>query len=713
MHHQSIFLMAITMTLTHPALSAESAINYPPTRIQPVTDTLHGKTLVDSYRWLEGDAQGRLTDEVIAWTDAQNALTRQVLDHLPGRAALESRLTELMEVGYIGAPAMRGDRYFYRQRSGKQNQSVVMMRQSVDGQPRLLLDPNTLDADGLLTVSWTSPSHDGALLAFGVYTAGDENSVCHILDVESGQWLADEIPGKVGSVDWLPDGSGFVYRCLADLNDPYSGRIKLHRVGRHPRQDPVLFEQYKDGPLATTWGPFASLSYDGRWLLLGYSTGTKSNDLWIVDFDHYLQSGEFVAKDIVVGEDSESEGEIVGDTLFMQTNLDAPNGRIVAVDLHQPAREHWREIITERPDHVLRGFSTARGLLAADYLHNASTRIELFDHQGASQGELELPGLGRAGLKTHPQRTEAFLSFESFNQPDTIYRIDLATGERQLWEQPDVPVDPQAIEVKQVWCASRDGTKVSMFLVHKKGLALNGDNPTLLTGYGGFNISRLPSFSATLFPWLEAGGVYALPNLRGGGEYGKNWHEAGMLQNKQNVFDDFFGAAQWLIENKYTNPKRLAVAGGSNGGLLTGAALTQRPDLFAAAISAVPLLDMVRYQDFLMARYWVPEYGSSEDAAQFEYLLAYSPYHRIQDNADYPAVMLTAGENDARVHPLHARKMAAKLQAVAQSKASANPVLLWVDRDAGHGAGKPLRLVVRDLADQRIFLMWRLGMLKQ
>ncbi len=377
---------------------------------------------------------------------------------------------------------------------------------------------------------------------------------------------------------------------------------------------------------------------------------------------------------------------------------------------------------------AIQSISLARGLLAVDYLKNATSVIEVFDASAGSAifaagalsgtpakslGELAMPGIGSAGLATESDRTEAYLKFTSFNYPTTIFRVDLGRPalEPELWERPPVPVDPSTVEVKQVWYSSKDGTKVSMFVVHKKGLVLDGNNPTLLKGYGGFNVSETPDFSATMFQWFDAGGVMALPNLRGGGEYGDAWHEAGMLAKKQNVFDDFYAAAEWLIAERYTSPAKLAIAGGSNGGLLTGVAVIQRPELFRAALVAVPLLDMLRYQNFLMARYWVPEYGSAEDAAQFGFLQAYSPYQKVKSGTPYPAVLLTAGENDMRVHALHARKMAAALQAATASDPAEKPVLLWVDREAGHGQGKPLNLRIRDAADQRIFFMWQLGML--
>ena len=686
----------------------------PPTEVRPVTDVLHGQSITDPYRWLEGDAKGAVTPEVTAWTDAQNAYTRSIVDNLPGRKAIEKRLRELMEVGSISLPDMAGSRYFYSKREGAENQAKVYVREGLDGKPRLLLDPNTLDAKGLVTIGWTAPNESGKLMAFGMYRAGDENATLYVMDVDTGKWLADEIPGKVYSVNWLPDSSGFFYRRLEDLKDPYSGQVKFHRLGTHPRQDPLLFRQYtkeQNAKLATTYGPSFYASRDGRWGILTYATGTSTNDLWAIDLARWARTGEFVRNDVIVGSESTSHGPILGDTLFMYTTDGAKNGRVVAVDLNNPARPNWKELIPERKDAKLEGISLARGILVGTYLKSAYTRVELFGLDGKPMGELPLPGIGTAHVSTEDDRTEAFFSYTSFNEPSGVYRVDLATKKSTLWERPAVPVDPSTVEVEQVFYPSKDGTKVSMFLVHRKGLKLDGSNPTLLYAYGGFNVSMTPTFGATLFPWFEAGGVYALANLRGGGEYGDAWHEAGMLVRKQNVFDDFIGAAEYLIQHKVTNPSKLAIAGGSNGGLLTGAAVTQRPELFAAVLCQVPLLDMLRYQSFLMARYWIPEYGTAEDADQFKFIRAYSPYQNVKAGTKYPAVYFTAGENDSRVHPLHARKMTALMQAATASDQKEKPVLLWVDRDAGHGQGKPLDLRVRDAADQRVFLMWQLGML--
>lgn len=688
----------------------------PPTRVEPVTETLHGVEVTDPYRWLEGDnsdpeRMGRPTPEVTAWTDAQNAYTRAVLDNLPGRKALEERLRPLMEVGSVTAPTVRGGRYFYSKREGSQNQPVWYWREGVRGTDRLLLDPAKLDESGLTTIAWISPSPDGKRVAYGTYTAGDEITTLQLLDVDSGETLPTVIPNRVDGAQWLPDGSGFVYRNLKDPRDPYSGQVMFHRLGTEVARDAVLFRQFtreEDEKLATTWGPYGSLSRDGKWLVLTYFTGTRSNDLWIADFERFLATGELVKREVSVGQDGTIAGQVAAGKLFLQTTQGAPNGRVEVLDLATLER---RVLVAERADAAIQNVSVADGVLAVEYLERASSAFDLFAFDGRPLGRLQLPGLGTAALAAREDATEAFLTFESYNYPDTIFRVDLAApaAAPEVWERPDVPVDPSLVEVKQVWYPSKDGTRISMFVVHRKGLELDGARPTILYGYGGFSISMTPTFSATLFPWLEDGGVYAVPNLRGGGEYGDAWHQAGMLANKQNVFDDFIAAAEWLQRNGYTRPDRLAIVGGSNGGLLTGAVSMQRPDLVKAAVVAVPLLDMLRYQHFLMARYWVPEYGSAEDPEQFRTLLAYSPYHQVRAGTRYPAMLITAGENDARTHAMHARKMAARVQAAVTGVEEARPVLLWVDRAAGHGQGKPLNLRIRDAADQQMFLRWQLG----
>ncbi|HXT71384.1 MAG TPA: prolyl oligopeptidase family serine peptidase [Vicinamibacterales bacterium] len=694
----------------------------PETKVDSVKETFHGVEIIDNYRWLEGDVSQpenlqKVTPAVTAWTDAQNNYTRQVLDHLPGRRALEDRLTPLMQIGAVSTPAMRGNRYFLARREGSQNQPVYYWREGARGEDRVLIDPAVLDPTGLTTVEWLSPSQDGKVAAYGTYKSGDENTTLHLIDVDSGTALPLEIPDKTQAPDWLPDGTGFVYQNLKNPKDPYSGQVLFHRMGDPVAKDAILFRQFtkdENEKLSTTWGPWGSLSRDGRWLLLGYWVDTKSNDVWLVDFDKYRKSGTVERTVVSVGVDGHASGTVIDGTLYLHTTKGAPKGQVIAVDAKEPAQAHWRAIVPERKDAVIESVSFAKGRIAVTYLRNASNVIELFDMSGASQGELALPGIGAAGVQTALDRTEAYLQFTSFNYPTTIFQVDLASPKAapSLWEQPPVPVDPSSVEVEQVWYPSKDGTKISMFLVHKKGVVKTGSVPTLLTGYGGFNVSETPVFLVHYFPWFEDGGLFALPNLRGGGEYGDAWHEGGMLEKKQNVFDDFIAAAEWLVAQGYTRPEKLAISGGSNGGLLTGAALTQRPDLFRAVVVAVPLLDMLRYQHFLMARYWVPEYGSAEKPDEFTFLQAYSPYHHVKTGTRYPAVFLTAGENDSRVHALHARKMAALLQASTAADPGEQPVLIWVDRDSGHGQGKPLALRIRDVADQRMFLMWQLDMLK-
>lgn len=690
----------------------------PPTKQEPVKDEIFGIEYVDNYRWLEGDNSdpknmGRETPQVAAWTDAQNAYTRSVLDNLPGRKAVEEKIRPLMEVGSISSPRMRGNRYFFSKREASQNQPLVYYRDGYKGETKLILDPATIDPSGLVTITWYVPSHDGKKLAYGTYRAGDENATLHVIDVDSGKKSDFNIPSKVSSVSWLPDSSGFVYRNLADQNNPYSGQVMFIGMDQDLSKAQTILKQFtpeENAKLATTYGPGGDLDREGKWLVLSYATDTRNNDLWVADFENFKKTGKVDRIDIMVGEKASAGADIVGNTMFLQATLDAPNGRVFAIDLNNPARANWKEIIPERKDASLTGVSVSKSRLAATYLKNASSAIEVFDHAGKPMGSLKLPGIGSAGIATEEDRDEAFLTFTSYNYPTSIFRVDLTKPDAQpeLWERPEVPVDPSTVEVKQEWFSSSGGARIPMFIVHKKGLKLDGNNPTILYGYGGFMQSMTPAFSATNFQWFDAGGVYAVANLRGGGEFGTAWHEAGKLDQKQNTWDDFQAAAEYLINSGYTNPKKLAVMGGSQGGLLVGSFVTQRPDLCKAALCLVPLNDMLRYQNFLMARYWVPEYGSAENKEQFEFIRKYSPYQNVKKGTAYPAVLVTAGEHDARVHPLHARKFVAALR---DATSSGLPILYWGDKDAGHGQGKPLNLRMRDLVDQRMFLMWQLGML--
>ncbi len=706
-------------------VSLAAVLTPPPTAVRPVTDTLHGVAIVDDYRWLE--ALEKDSPEVAEWTTVQIDRTKSLLGALPCHSKIEAELLPLMSIGSIGTPKRGGSLAFWTQRDGKQNQPVlyvgsdpVATAKSSSGAPqgpdraakRTLLDLNALDAKGLTSLDWWQPSYDGKTIAFGTSKSGSEMSVLSLLDVASGTWLPDEISGKVSFDGWSPDGRAFVYSKLADPKDPYSREIRWHVLGTHPRHDPLIEKQTDPSII-----PGAGLSRDGRWMFIVKSRGWQASDLYAVDFEAWIRqgspSGQVAMIPIAVGLDGNFvPTAAVGETMYLHTTFEAPKGKLCAVNMHEPARTSWQTVIPESKDMVLEGAQWADGILVATYSKDAVTRLERFTPEGKSLGEIALPGLGTASASSDETRRDGFISFTSYNDPRSIYTVNFTTGASALWARPEVPIDPSSVVVKQVFVTSKDGTKVPMFVIHKKGLKPEGATPTILYGYGGFNVALTPYFDPTNWPWFEAGGIYAIANLRGGSEYGEEWHRAGMLGNKQNVFDDFYACAEWLISQKLTDSAHLAIEGGSNGGLLTGVAVTQRPDLFCAAISAVPLLDMLRYQDFLLAKYWVPEYGSSADPEQFRWLSAYSPYQHVVKGQRYPSVLFTAGENDSRVHPLHARKMAARMQALSSNDDDAHPILLWVDRDAGHGQGKPLANRIAEQADQLSYFMWQTGLCK-
>ncbi|MFM2164125.1 MAG: hypothetical protein RL325_562, partial [Planctomycetota bacterium] len=627
----------------------------PPTKSAPVVEKLHGVEIVDDYRWLE--ALEKDSSEVLEWTSLQNDYTRSVLGTLPCREQLAKAIEPWMSLGAVGAPTMTDAGYFYSERTGKQNQAVVKFRKTRDGEARVLLDVNTLDAKGLTSLDWWRPNEQGTLMAFGTSQKGSEMSELRILDVATGKWLDDTIVGKVSLSGWMPDGRSFFYSALRDVKDAYSRETRHHLVGRLSAQDPVVVRQTNPSEI-----PGAGPSTDGKWLIGSLSKGWQANDLWIAPLAPWLEKGELNKTVLAEGLDGRFEPiDVIGSTLYITTSFGSPKGSVVAIDLAKPAREHWRTILAERPDMVLEGVSLAKDCFVTSWSKDVCSRFEVMDFGGKVLREIPLPGLGTASISTDHRRSEAFVTYTSYDAPRTIYATDVADPKFALWAKTEIPGDLSAYTVEQKRAKSKDGTEVPMFIVRRKDMKMNGDNPTLLYGYGGFNVSLTPAFNGTLVPWLDAGGVYVVANLRGGGEYGEDWHRAGMQAAKQNVFDDFYACAEWLIAEKYTSPEHLAIEGGSNGGLLTGVASMQRPDLFAAAIVAVPLLDMVRFQDFLIARYWVPEYGSSEDRKQFETLYAYSPYHNVRKGQKYPALLVTAGENDSRVHPLHARKFVARM----------------------------------------------------
>lgn len=682
---------------------------YPVSRIATVEDNYHGTIIRDDFRWLEGDENGRVTPEVAAWTDQQNSLTRSLLDSLPGRASLKGRLKPLLENDSCWLPVFAGGRIFYFRREGSRNQPSLYMAESVWAPEKLLLDPDQLDPSGLTTIGWFEPSADGELLAYGTYASGDENYQLRIMRTADLSHLPDILTNKVVGVFWLPDSSGFIYSRLAEPANPYSREIRFHRPGDKPDNDRLIFAQYREGPLATTWGPSARLSEDGRWMILSYHTSTRSNNLWLADFTRWLETGSLDLREVIVDSDSSSCARVINDRLFILSNDGASNSRIFTAPLHAPGRINWQVLVPEQQDAVIENWDFTGDALLIEYQRYASSNLVRFDLKTGISSEIDLPGIGTANFSCSPGRPDVFINFTSFDCPNKIFHHDFSSGQRKSWWERAIGADLSAMVVTRQKFASKDGTTVSMFLLHRKGITLDGNNPTLIYGYGGFAISMTPAFSGPVLPWVEDGGVYAVVNLRGGGEYGDDWHRMGTLGNKKKVFEDLEAAAEWLIDKGYTRSSRLAVSGRSNGGLLVGAALTRRPDLYRAVICGVPLLDMLRYQKFLMARYWVPEYGTAEDQDQFAWLREYSPFHNIEAGRQYPAVFFHTAENDTRVHPMHARKMAAALQTFAANDRD-RPLLLWVEREAGHGMGKPLAQILEDQTDQWMFLRWQLGM---
>lgn len=664
----------------------------PPTRRDDVVEVLHGEPVADPYRWLEQAD----SDEVRAWTEAQNRFTQAYLEGVPARARIRQRLKTLLGIGAIGAPAPAGRRSFYFRRDGEQDQVVLRVRDEASGSDRALVDPNQLNPEGTTALDWFFPNWDGTLVAFGLSENGSEQSVLQVLRVEDGERLTERIPGaRAAEVAWLPDGSGFYYTRYPRPGEVpaaeahYHRAIYFHQLGDDPATDPLIFK-----PVAKEHWPGVRISPDGRWLTVSVARTFDQIDLLLRDLTAG-GGGEFVAvaRDLPFS----FEAEVVRGRLYLRTNLDAPNYRLFLVDPSGPQRSGWRELVPERSDAVLDGMMVIGDRLALRYLERACSRLYLTDLEGRDCRELPLPTLGSIfGWGGEWNGTELFYGFSSYIVPPSVYRVELPTRGQTLWDRVKADIEPERFELRQETYRSADGTPVTMFLVHRKDLTRDGNRPTYLTGYGGFAIAVTPTFSRSMLLWLEAGGVLAAPNLRGGGEYGEAWHQAGMLATKQHSFDDFIAAAEWLIRERYTRPERLAIAGGSNGGLLMGAVLTQRPELFRAVVIQVPLLDMLRYHRFLVARLWLPEYGDPDDPAQFRWLRAYSPYHHVREGIGYPAVLLSTAESDSRVDPMHARKMAARLQAAA---AGGRPVLLRLEPRAGHGAGKPVSKVLEEQVD--------------
>ncbi|MBV9342580.1 MAG: S9 family peptidase, partial [Acidobacteria bacterium] len=603
-----------------------------------------------------------------------------------------------------------GRYYFYTRREGKQNQPVLFVREGLRGNERPLVDVNQLAADGTVALDWWIPSEQGTYVAYGTSPSGSEISTLHVIETRTGNLLPDKIERtRAASIAWKPDDSGFFYTrypqkgTVPPGEEAYHRQIYYHRLGSDPGKDPLIFGKGRD---PEDW-PNVHISNDGRWLLITVEQGYTKTELYLQDLE-----ADTGARRITEGKNFLYGGEIYNGRIFITSNEDAPRYRMFSVSATAPARANWKEIITQS-EAVLDSASVVNGLLLAHYEQNASSQLKLFTTDGQPLRDLPLPEIGSVyGIGGKWNRKEAFFAFHSFTVPDSVYQVDLAGGGRSLWNKVNAPgIDPAAYEVKQLWFNSKDGTRVPMFVFYRKGLQLNGKNPTLLTGYGGFNVSLTPGFVADRYVWLEHGGVFAVANLRGGAEFGEDWHRAGMLEKKQNVFDDFIAAAEFLITQRYTDTQHLAIRGGSNGGLLMGAALTQRPDLFRAVVCQVPLLDMLRYQNFQIAKLWIPEYGSAQDAKQFEWLYAYSPYHHVRPGMEYPATLFMTADSDTRVDPMHAKKMAALMQAVAANgRDRQRPILLRIDNKAGHGAGKPIAKQIEELTDAYAFMFWQLGM---
>lgn len=673
---------------------------YPPAQKVDQVDDYHGTKVADPYRWLENpDAP-----DTRAWIEAENKLTFAYLAEIPAREQIKQRLTKLWNYEKYGVPFKEGGRYFYYKNDGLQNQSVLYTLKSLDAPPRVLLDPNVLSKDGTVAASGVAVSRDGRLLAYGLSASGSDWQEWHVRDVETGKNLPDVIKWvKFSGASWDADGKGFFYSRYDEPNETtkledvnYYQKLYYHRLGAPQSEDVLVYERrdHKE------WGFNGGVTEDGRYLIVTVWEGTDpKNRLFYKD----LKAKE--AKVIeLIGEKDASYNFIANDgpVFWIHTDLKAPRGRVIAVDTRKPAREHWKEIIAQANE-TLGGVNLVGEHFIATYLKDAHTQVKLFRTTGQFVREIELPGIGTAdGFGGKRRDKETFYSFTSFTTPTTIYRYDITSGKSTVYRQPKVDFNPADYETRQVFYTSKDGTRVPMFITHRKGLKLDGSNPTLLYGYGGFNISLTPAFSVSNLVWMEMGGVYAVPNLRGGGEYGEEWYQAGTKLHKQNVFDDFIAAAEWLIANKYTSPPKLAISGGSNGGLLVGAVMTQRPDLFGAALPAVGVMDMLRFHKFTIGWAWTSDYGSPDNPEEFKALYAYSPLHNIKPGTSYPATLITTADHDDRVVPAHSFKFAAALQA---AQAGPAPILIRIETKAGHGAGKPTTKLIEEAADKLAFLV--------
>jgi prolyl oligopeptidase len=714
-----LFFSALIFTLfLHPQKTAQTEaapppmpelpLTYPPARTVDASEIHFGVKVADPYRWLEENQ----APEVRAWVGAQNKLARSYLDALPGREALKNRYAQLLRIDTISAPGRAGDRYFYMKRKADQEKDILYWRSATDPEApeHVLIDPNQFINTTHAALGAAAASLDGKLLAYSLKPNNADEATLYVKDVASGQDLPGEVieGAKYADPSWLPDGSGFVYTYLPPADPahpedrPGLAVVRYHKLGTDPKRDPVLHAKTGDAGMFIG----AYVSRDGKWIFYQQGNWTK-NDLY-----YQPLTGRPTAdmadnwKPIIVGKDflyslSPWQGQA-----YILTNEDATRYRLFKVSLDDPQRSKWREIVPESPTAVLQGADIVGHHLVLDWLENVTSRIDICDLDGKLVRHLDLPGLGTASAGGDPDYDELFYEFVNFTQPLEIFRTSVTSPDQKLWAKLEVPVDPTPYVVEQKFFTSKDGTQVPMFIVHRKDIVLDGSTPFLIYGYGGFGLSMTPSFSGGIYCWLESGGGFALVNLRGGGEFGEQWHQDGMLLKKQNVFDDCIAAAQYLISAGYTKPDRLALRGGSNGGLLAGAVLTQRPDLFRAVVIEAPLLDMIRYPLFGSGKTWIPEYGSPDDPDQFKALDAYSPYHHVVTGTPYPSVLLCTPQDDDRVAPMHALKMTAALQA---ATSSTNPILLRLEEHSGHGGGDQVSKTIDYGTDIWSFLIHELN----
>jgi len=696
----------VALVGTIPAIArAEGPLAYPKTRTVDQVDVIHDVRVPDPYRWLEDDN----AEDTKEWVKAENKVTFGYLEQIPERNQIKKRLTRLWNYEKYTTPFKQGGRYFYRKNDGLQNQYIVYTMDSLGGKPRVLLDPNKLSKDGTIALSTWTISDDGKRMAYGLSDGGSDWQTFRVRDVETGKDLADKLEWiKFSGASWSKDSKGFFYSRydkpkpgeeLSSTN--YYNKLYYHRVGAPQSEDTLVY----DRPDQKEWGFSGFQSEDGRFLLLSISQGTeRKNRLYYRDLRE--AHGDFVK----LLDDFDAQYSFLendGPVFYIQTDLNAPRGRVIAIDTTHPDPANWKELIPQAAE-TLRGVGVVNNMFVASYLKDAHTQVKIFNLNGAFVREVEFSGLGSAGgFSGKRTYTETFYSYNSFAEPPTIYRYDMKTGKSSVFKRARVDFNPDQYVTTQVFYKSKDGTRIPMFITHRKGLKKDGNNPCYLYGYGGFDISLTPRFSISNLVWMEMGGIYAQSNLRGGGEYGKQWHDAGRLLNKQNVFDDFIAAAEWLVSNNYTRREKLAIGGGSNGGLLVGACITQRPDLYGAALPAVGVMDMLRFQKFTIGWAWTSDYGRIEDPEMFKTLYAYSPYHNIKKGTAYPPTLVTTGDHDDRVVPAHSFKFAAALQAAQSGPA---PILIRIETRAGHGAGKPTEYVIDETADKWAFLVRNLGM---